>query len=59
MTGGGPGTKTYTSSFYLYTLGFTQFHLSQATAGSWIFLDPHRGRHQLPGAPAAASAEAA
>jgi multiple sugar transport system permease protein len=38
MTGGGPGTKTYTSSFYLYTVGFTQFHLSQATAGSWIFL---------------------
>ena len=38
MTGGGPGTKTYTSSFYLYTVGFTQFHISQATAGSWIFL---------------------
>jgi multiple sugar transport system permease protein len=38
MTGGGPGTKTYTSSFYLYTVGFTQFHLSQATAGSWLFL---------------------
>src|SRR5262249_32846343 len=26
MTGGGPGTNTYTSSFYLYTVGFTQFH---------------------------------
>jgi multiple sugar transport system permease protein len=38
MTGGGPGTKTYTASFYLYTIGFAQFHLSQATAGSWIFL---------------------
>ena len=38
MTGGGPGTQTYTSSFYLYTIGFQQFHLSQATAGSWIFL---------------------
>jgi multiple sugar transport system permease protein len=38
MTAGGPGTKTYTASFYLYTVGFTQFHLSQATAGSWIFL---------------------
>ena len=38
MTGGGPGTKTYTGSFYLYTVGFTQFHLSQATAGSWLFL---------------------
>jgi multiple sugar transport system permease protein len=38
MTGGGPGTKTYTASYYLYTVGFTQFHLSQAVAGSWIFL---------------------
>ncbi|MEZ0167885.1 carbohydrate ABC transporter permease [Microvirga sp. TS319] len=38
MTSGGPGTKTYTASYYLYTIGFTQFHLSQATAGSWIFL---------------------
>jgi multiple sugar transport system permease protein len=38
MTGGGPGTNTYTSSYYLYTLGFTQFHLSNATAGSWIFM---------------------
>jgi multiple sugar transport system permease protein len=38
MTGGGPGTQTYTTSFYLYTIGFQQFHLSNATAGSWIFL---------------------
>jgi len=38
MTGGGPGTHTYTASFYLYTVGFTQCHLSQATAGSWLFL---------------------
>jgi multiple sugar transport system permease protein len=38
LTGGGPGTNTYTSSFYLFTIGFTQFHLSMATAGSWIFL---------------------
>jgi multiple sugar transport system permease protein len=38
MTGGGPGTKTYTASYYLYTVGFAQFHISQATAGSWIFL---------------------
>lgn len=38
ITGGGPGTRTYTSSFYLYQVGFQQFHLSQATAGSWIFL---------------------
>ena len=38
MTGGGPGTQTYTASYYLYTIGFTQFHLSRATAGAWIFL---------------------
>jgi multiple sugar transport system permease protein len=38
MTNGGPGTATYTASFYLYTVGFQQFHLSQATAGSWLFL---------------------
>ena len=38
ITGGGPGTRTYTASFYLYQIGFQQFHLSQATAGSWLFL---------------------
>jgi multiple sugar transport system permease protein len=38
MTGGGPGTATYTASYYLYQIGFQQFHLSIATAGSWIFL---------------------
>jgi multiple sugar transport system permease protein len=38
MTGGGPGTKTYTAAFYLYTVGFTQFRISQATAGSWLLL---------------------
>jgi multiple sugar transport system permease protein len=38
LTGGGPGTNTYSASYYLYTLGFAQFHLSNATAGSWIFL---------------------
>jgi multiple sugar transport system permease protein len=38
MTGGGPGTATYTASYYLYQIGFQQFHLSVATAGSWIFL---------------------
>src|SRR6202011_5725380 len=38
LTGGGPGTATYTTSFYLYQIGFQQFHLSIATAGSWIFL---------------------
>jgi len=38
MTGGGPGSSTYTVSFYLYQIGFAQFHLSEATAGSWMFL---------------------
>jgi multiple sugar transport system permease protein len=38
MTGGGPGTATYTVSYYLYQVGFQQFHLGVATAGSWIFL---------------------
>ena len=38
MTGGGPGTATYTLSYYLYQIGFQQFHLSEATAGSWLFL---------------------
>lgn len=38
MTAGGPGTQTYSASYYLYVLGFTQFHLSRATAGAWIFL---------------------
>lgn len=38
MTGGGPGTATYSTSFYLYTIGFTQFHISRATAGAWIFM---------------------
>jgi multiple sugar transport system permease protein len=38
LTGGGPGTATYTTSFYLYQIGFQQFHLSEATAGSWMFL---------------------
>ena len=35
---GGPGSSTYTVSFYLYQIGFAQFHLSEATAGSWMFL---------------------
>jgi multiple sugar transport system permease protein len=38
LTGGGPGTQTYTTSFFLYQIGFQQFHLSEATAGSWLFL---------------------
>ena len=42
MTGGGPGTQTYTASFYLYTLGFTQFHLSRGDGGQLDLPDPHR-----------------
>jgi len=38
MTGGGPGTATYTASYYLYQVGLQQFHLGVANAGSWIFL---------------------
>jgi multiple sugar transport system permease protein len=38
LTGGGPGTATYTTSYYLYQIGFQQFHLSEATAGAWLFL---------------------
>jgi multiple sugar transport system permease protein len=38
MTDDSPSTSTYTTSFYLYQTGFQQFHLSRATAGSWIFL---------------------
>jgi multiple sugar transport system permease protein len=38
LTGGGPGTATYTTSYYLYQTGFQEFHLSTATAGSWLFL---------------------
>jgi multiple sugar transport system permease protein len=38
LTGGGPGTDTYTASFYLYQEGYQLFHLGPATAGSWIFL---------------------
>lgn len=38
LTGGGPGTDTYTASYYLYQQGFQLFHLGQGTAGSWLFL---------------------
>ncbi len=45
MTGGGPGTQTYTASFYLYTSGFTQFHLVAGDSGeAWLFLIHHRCR---------------
>jgi multiple sugar transport system permease protein len=38
LTRGGPGTQTYTTSYYLYQQGFEFFHLGQGTAGSWMFL---------------------
>jgi multiple sugar transport system permease protein len=37
LTRGGPGTQTYTSSYYLYQQGFQFFHLGQGTAGAWMF----------------------
>jgi multiple sugar transport system permease protein len=37
LTRGGPGTDTYTTSYYLYQQGFEFFHLGQGTAGSWLF----------------------
>jgi multiple sugar transport system permease protein len=38
LTGGGPGTSTYTASFFLYEQGFTLFNFGEASAGSWMFL---------------------
>jgi multiple sugar transport system permease protein len=38
LTRGGPGTDTYTTSYYLYQQGFELFHLGQGTAGSWMFM---------------------
>jgi multiple sugar transport system permease protein len=38
LTRGGPGTDTYTTSYYLYQQGFEFFHLGQGTAGSWLFM---------------------
>ena len=38
LTRGGPGTDTYTTSYYLYQQGFEFFHLGQGTAGAWMFL---------------------
>jgi len=37
LTRGGPGTETYTASYYLYQQGFQFFHLGQGTAGAWMF----------------------
>ncbi|HEX2304004.1 MAG TPA: ABC transporter permease subunit, partial [Gaiella sp.] len=38
LTRGGPGTDTYTTTYYLYQQGFELFHLGQGTAGAWMFL---------------------
>lgn len=38
LTHGGPGTDTYTASYYLYQQGFQLFHLGQGTAGSWMLM---------------------
>jgi multiple sugar transport system permease protein len=38
LTRGGPGTSTYTLSYYLYQQGFELFHLGEGTAGSWMFM---------------------
>jgi multiple sugar transport system permease protein len=37
LTRGGPGTDTYTASYYLYQQGFEFFHVGQGTAGAWMF----------------------
>jgi multiple sugar transport system permease protein len=38
LTKGGPGSATYTLSYYLYQQGFELFHLGYGTAGSWMFM---------------------
>jgi len=38
LTRGGPGTDTYTTSYFLYQQGFELFHLGQGTAGAWMFM---------------------
>ena len=38
LTRGGPGTATYTTSYYLYQQGFELFHLGQGTAGAFMFM---------------------
>jgi multiple sugar transport system permease protein len=38
LTRGGPGTDTYTSSYYLYQQGFELFHLGQGTAGALMLM---------------------
>jgi multiple sugar transport system permease protein len=37
LTRGGPGTDTYTTSYFLYQQGFQFFHLGEGTAGAWMF----------------------
>jgi multiple sugar transport system permease protein len=38
LTFGGPGSSTYTLTFYIYVLGLRSFALGQAAAASWMFM---------------------
>lgn len=38
LTGGGPGTSTYTAPYYLYERGLQFFDIGPAAAGSWMLL---------------------
>jgi multiple sugar transport system permease protein len=38
LTHGGPGTDTYTASYFLYQQGFQLFHIGHGTAGSWMLM---------------------
>lgn len=37
MTHGGPGTSTFTVSYWIYQVGYTFFHMGQATAMAFLF----------------------
>ena len=54
MTGGGPGTKTYTVSFYLYTVGFTAVPSFAGDGGKLDLSGDDGGAGRPAGAPAAA-----
>lgn len=38
LTQGGPGSSTFTQSFWIYETGFRLFNFGPASAASWIFL---------------------
>ena len=50
MTGGGPGTKTYTASFYLYTSASPSSICRRRRPEAWIFLILTAHRDHVPGA---------